>query len=162
MEITSEFEYQPDEGRVADAAVGLKWVPLVHSLSIGMETLALLPVSSEKNHGAGVDASLLATLRVRALRLHLNLGGFHDARPAPSESGWKSSILIEMLMGRFRPGVEIFTKQTCSQPVQVLVGPGVIVDVGSFDLRAGFHVGLTATAADFTPSLWITHKFPLH
>jgi hypothetical protein len=160
MEFVSEFEYRPDEGQVADAAVGLKWVPIMQSLSLGVETLVLLPIS-QKNDGAGVESVLLTTLRVAALRMHLNVGGFYDTRPREFEQGWKSSGLAEVQLGRFRPGVEVFAKQVCTQPVQVLVGPGLIFDAGPFDLRAGLHVGLTREAADLTPSLWITSKFPI-
>ena len=160
-EFVSEFEYRPDEGKVADAAVGFKWIPLMRSLSVGMETLVLLPVSSPQNKGAGVESLLLATLRVHALRVHVNAGGFYDARPEASEGGWKSSGLVEVRLGRLRPGVEVFAKQVRAQPVQVLAGLGIIFDVGPFDLRAGLHVGLTGAAADLSPSLWVTSKFPL-
>lgn len=160
LELLSEFEYRPDEGRVADAAVGVKWIPIIQSLSIGVEALALLPVS-QKNHGAGVESLLLTTLRVGAVRVHVNAGGFYDAKPEASEGGWKSSGLVEVRLGRLRPGAEVFAKQVRAQPVQVLAGLGVIFDVGPFDLRAGLHVGLTGEAADLTPSLWVTSKFPL-
>lgn len=30
-EFVSEFEYRPDEGKAADAAVGFKWIPLARS-----------------------------------------------------------------------------------------------------------------------------------
>lgn len=160
LELVSEFEYRPDEGEVADTAVGFKWIPLMRSLSIGVETLALLPVS-QKNHGAGVESLLLATLRVDVLRVHVNAGGFYDARSAASESGWKSGGIVEVRLGRFRPGVEVFAKQVQTQPVQVLAGPGIIFDVGPFDLRIGLHVGLTKEAADLTPSFWVTSKLPL-
>ena len=160
LELVSEFEYRPDEGRVADAAVGLKWIPLMRSLSIGTETLVLLPVS-QKNTGAGVESSLLATLRVDALRVHVNAGGFYDARPEVSESGWKSGGIVEVRLGRLRPGVEVFAKQVRTHAVQVLAGPGIIFDVGPFDLRAGLEVGLTGEAADLTPSVWVTSKLPL-
>lgn len=160
LELVSEFEYRPDEGQVADAAIGLKWVPIMQALSLGVETLVLLPVS-QKNERAGIESSLLTTLRVGTLHMHINAGGFYDARSRESESGWKSSGLVEMRLGRFRPGVEVFASQVRTQPVQILVGPGVIFDVGPFDLRIGLHVGLTREAADITPSLWVTSKFPV-
>ena len=168
LELISEFDYRPDEGRVTDAAIGLKWIPLMRSLSVGVETLALLPVSSPNHKGAGVDALLLATLRmnalhlhVDALHLHVNAGRFYDGRPAVAESGWKSGAIMEVQLGALRPGLEVFAKQVGSQPVQIQVGPGLIFDAGRFDIRAGLHVGLTAEAADLTPSFWITRKFPL-
>jgi hypothetical protein len=160
-EFVSEFEYRPDEGKVADAAVGFKWVPLMRALSVGVETLVLLPVSSPKNKGAGVESLLLATLRVHALRVHVNAGGFYDARPAESEHGWKSGGIVEVQQGRFRPGVEVFAKQACGQPLEVQGGPGLILALGPFDLRIGLHVGLTAEAANLTSTFWITSKFPL-
>ena len=160
LEIVSEFEYRADEGEVADAALGFKWVPLMRSLSVGMEVLALLPVTAEPG-GAGVESSLLATYRAGALRLHANAVGFYDGRPEESEAGWKGGIITEWKLNRVRPGVEIFAKQVSSEPVEVLAGPGIIFDVGPFDPRSGVHVGLTDDAPDLVVSLWITSKFPL-
>jgi hypothetical protein len=160
VELISEFEYQPDEGRVADAAIGFKWVPLRRRLSVGMETLALLPVS-HKHHGGGVESSLLTTLCIDLLCVHVNAGGFYDARPVTFEHGWRGGILLEGQWGSFRPGIEVFAKQVETQPVQVLLGPGVILDVGPFDVRVGMHVGLTREAANLTPSLWVTSKVPI-
>ncbi|MGE0826127.1 MAG: hypothetical protein AB7G75_28370 [Candidatus Binatia bacterium] len=160
LELTSEFEYRADEREVADAAIGIKWVPILRALSFGVETLVLLPVS-QKNDGAGVESVLLTTLRLGVLRMHINAGGFYDGRSQVSEYGWKSSGLMEMQLGRFRPGVEVFAKQVRAHPVQLLAGPGVIFDVGPFDLRVGLHVGLTREAADLTPSVWMASKFPV-
>jgi hypothetical protein len=159
IELVSEFEYRADEGQVGDAAVGFKWVPFVSALSLGVETLALLPVSREG--GAGVESNLLATWRHRGLRVHVNAGGFHDDRPTEAENGWKAGTIVEVRLDRFRPGIEVFAKQAIGEPAQVLLGPGVIIDFGAFDLRAGLHVGLTDTAADLTPTLWLTTKLPL-
>jgi hypothetical protein len=159
VEVVSEFEYRPDEGQVGDAAMGVKWVPFVSALSVGVETLALLPVS--RAGGAGVESLLLATWRHRALRVHVNAGGFYDGRPADAESGWKAGAIAELRLERLRPGVEVFAKQEHGEPAQVSAGPGLILDLGPFDLRAGLHVGLTEAAADLTPTLWITTKLPL-
>jgi hypothetical protein len=159
VEIVSEFEYRPDEGQVGDAAIGVKWVPYLATLSVGVETLALLPVSTQG--GAGVESLLLATWRERALRVHVNAGGFYDARPDEPESGWKAGTVAELRLERIRPGVELFARQQVGEPARVLLGPGVIVDFGRFDVRAGLHVGLTDAAADLTPSLWVTTKLPL-
>jgi hypothetical protein len=159
IELVSEFEYRADEGRVGDAAMGFKWVPFMSALSLGIETLALLPVSQDG--GAGVESNLLATWRHRALRVHVNAGGFHDDRPADAETGWKAGTIVELRLDRFRPGVEVFGKQEVGEPAQVLLGPGVIVDFGAFDVRAGLHVGLTDEAPDLVPNLWITTKLPL-
>jgi hypothetical protein len=160
VEVVSEFEYRPDEGRVGDAAMGFKWVPFLSTLSIGVETLALLPVSTGAG-GAGVESLLLATWRARALRVHVNAGGLYDARPDEPESGWKAGTIVELRLRRLRPGLELFARQTEDEPARVLLGPGVIVDVGAFDVRAGLHVGLSDAAPDLTPSLWVTTKLPL-
>jgi hypothetical protein len=159
MEIVSELEYRPDDGEVGDAAMGVKWVPFVSALSVGIETLALLPVSSAG--GAGVESLLLATWRRHALDVHVNAGGFHDGRPPDAEHGWKSGIIAEWRLGILRPGVEVFARQTAGKPVEVSAGPGLIVDVGRFDLRAGLQVGLTDAAPDLVPTLWVTTKLPL-
>ncbi len=159
IELVSEFEYRADEGQVGDAAMGFKWVPFVSALSLGVETLALLPVSREG--GAGVESNLLATWRHRALRVHVNAGGLYDDRPTDAESGWKSGTIVEVRLDRFRPGIEVFAKQEIGEPARVQLGPGVIIDFGAFDLRAGLHVGLTDAAADLTPTLWVTTKLPL-
>jgi hypothetical protein len=160
LEVVSEIEYLPAAGRLGDAAVGVKWVPFLESLSFGIETLALLPVSSAG--GAGVEISLLATHRVGELVLtHLNLSGFHDARPSPAESGWKAGLLGELRLGRFRPGVEIFARQVRGEPAQVLAGPGVILKLGPIDLRSGIHFGLTPRASDVAASLWVASALPL-
>lgn len=159
LELVSEFEYRPDEGEVADAAMGVKWVPFMSALSLGVETLALLPVSSAG--GGGVESLLLATWRERALRVHVNAGGFYDDRPTDAENGWRAGTIVEVRLDRFRPGVEVFAKQEVGEPVQVVLGPGAIVDFGAFDIRAGLHVGLTDEAPDLVPNLWITTKLPL-
>lgn len=126
---------------------------------MGVETLALLPVS--RAGGAGVESLLLATWRRRALRVHVNAGGFYDDRPADAEGGWKAGAIAELRLDRLRPGVEVFAKQERGEPAQVSAGPGLILDLGAFDLRAGLHVGLTDEAGDLTPTLWVTTKLPL-
>lgn len=160
LELISELEYRPDEEGLGDGAVGFKWVPFTHAVSIGVETLALLPVSPN-TAGAGVESQLLATLRQDAFRLHLNAGGFYDFRPTDAERGWRASLLAETQKGRFRMGVEIFAKQEHSEPMHVQAGPGIIIDVGAFDFRTGLHVGLTREAPDLTGSLWVTWKWPV-
>ncbi len=156
VEVVSEFAYRPDEGRVGDAAFGCKWVPYVSTLSVGVETLALLPVSSDG--GAGIESLLLLTWRVRALRIHVNAGGFHDTRPDGDGRGWKAGTIVEARLARLRPGVELFAREDAGQAAEVLLGPGVIVDFGRFDVRAGVHVGLTDAAPGVTPTLWVTTK----
>jgi MFS family permease len=160
VEVVSEFEYRADEGEVGDAAMGFKWVPFLSALSVGVETLALLPVSTDAS-GTGVESLLLATWRERALRVHVNAGGFYDARPEDAESGWKAGSIVELRLARLRPGVEVFAKQQRGEPAQVFAGPGLILNFGAFDVRVGLHVGLTEEAPDLVPELWVTTKLPL-
>jgi hypothetical protein len=159
FEVVSEFEYSASEGQVEDAAVGLKWVPLRARFSFGTEVLALLPVSSEG--GAGTQALLLGTYREAPIRIHLNGGGFYDARPSDEELGWRASLLGELELGRLRPGLEVFTARINDEPVRVAVGPGAIVDVGIFDVRAGVHLGMTDAAEDLRTSIWLSKVFAL-
>ncbi len=160
FELISEFAYLPEEERAGDAAVGFKWVPLRRSFSIGVETLALLPVSSDDD-GAGVESQLLGTFGKDPLRLHLNAGGFYDARPRDAEHGWRASALAEAQWGCFRPGRELFAKQVKSEPVLVEAGPGIIIRVGPLDVRSALHVGLTHEAPDLIGSLWLSWKWPI-
>lgn len=160
LELISELEYRPDEERIGDAAVGFKWVPLTHSFNVGVETLTLLPTSSRAG-GAGVESQLLATLRQNAFRVHLNAGGFYDPRPTQVEYGWRAGIVAEGPKGRSRVGMEIFVKQEHSEPIRIQVGPGIIIDVGPFDVRIAVHVGLTREAPDLRGSLWLTWKWPV-
>ena len=156
VELTGEFEYLPVDGRFGDAAAGAKWVPYFHDLSLGIEVLALLPVS--RAGGAGVESQLLATQRWAPARLHLNAGGFYDVRPTPVEKGWRAGLLGEFELGSFRPGVELFAKQVFSEPVAVQGGAGVIVKLGPIELRTGAHAGLTDAAPDFVASFWVAGK----
>ena len=155
VELISELEYRPGNEGVADAALGFKWVPLKKRLSFGAETLFLLPVSSAG--GTGLEVNLLTTYRddQSGFRLHLNGGGFYDARPAPNAKGWRASVLAELERGRFRPGLELFARRIGSAPVEVLFGPGVIVSVGRADVRLGLHFGLTAAASDVVADVWV-------
>jgi hypothetical protein len=160
LELISEFEYRSDEGHFGDGAIGVKWVPLRSPISLGIETLVLLPVASGQN-GSGVESQLLATFRRKGFLLHLNAGGFYDARPSENEEGWRGSALAEIRKGRFRPGLELFAKQVHSESVQVQAGAGLIAFLGPIDVRTGVHGGLTSEAPDFTASLWMTWKWPL-
>jgi hypothetical protein len=159
FEAVSEFEYSATEGQVEDAAVGLKWVPFRARFSFGTEVLALLPISSEG--GAGTQALLLATYRESPVRIHLNGGGFYDARPVEEELGWRASLLGEVELGRARPGLELFAARVNDEPVHVAAGAGAIVDLDVVDVRAGVHVGLTEAAPDLRASLWVARAFPL-
>ncbi len=157
VELLTEFEHSADGGGLSDAAIGFKWVPLMRSWSFGVETLALLPVSADDD-GAGVESVALATFRKGDLRVHLNAGGFHDARPEPTEKGWRAGAIVEALRGRLRPGVEIFAKQVKHERIAMQAGPGLILDVGPFDIRMGLRMGLTREAPDLTVTLWVTGK----
>ncbi len=160
VELISEFEYLPEEGAFGDGAAGFKWVPLFGStLSMGIETLALLPVRPGDS-GVGVESQLLATYWSDEFRLHINAGGFHDPRVSPSEDGWRASLLAEFPREGYRPGVELFAKEIESQPVDVRAGVGLIYDIGSYALRTGLHVGLTKEAPDVSFNLWIATTVP--
>ena len=159
FEAISEFEYSASEGRVEDAAVGLKWVPLRAQFSFGAELLTLLPISEQG--GAGTQALLLASYRDAPVRLHLNGGGFYDARPVDEELGFRGSLLGELELGAARPGLEVFTARVNDEPAQVAIGGGFIVDATIFDLRAAVHLGLTDASQDLRTSLWISRAFPL-
>lgn len=161
IELIGELEFRPGNGGLTDAALGAKWVPVRGAWSLGTETLLLLPVPSAG--GVGVESQLVVTYRdrVERLRLHLNGGGFYDGRADTAEKGWRASALAEVKSGRYRPGLEVFARKIGSAPVEVLAGPGIIVDVGRFDVRFGLHVGLTATAPDVVLDAWASRAFAL-
>lgn len=160
FELISEFEYLPEKGRLGDGAFGAKWVPVFGpTLSIGIETLALLPVRPGE-HGLGLESQLVATFWRDDVRVHLNAGGVTDARVSPSEDGWRASILAEFLYDQFRPGVELFAKQIEGDEADVRLGAGLIYDFGRFDVRTGIHAGLTETAPKLSFNFWIATEFP--
>jgi hypothetical protein len=159
LELVSELEYVPEDGRLGEAAVGAKWIPFVSVVNVGVEILGLLPISSDG--GAGIEATLVATWRRERFRAHVNAAGFHDARPDPEESGWKGGAIGEIALGPIRPGVEIFAKQVIDEDVQGLVGVGTIVKLGPIDVRLGGHVGVTEAAPDFVGSVWVSGALPL-
>ncbi len=160
LELVTEFEFRADEGHFGDGAAGLKWAPLRGSWSFGLESLALLPVSSQHS-GSGVESQLLATFRRKDFRFHINAGGFYDGRSSETEHGWRASSLSELQISRFRPGLEVFAKQVHSEPAQVQLGAGAIAQLGPIDVRTGVHAGLTSHAPDFVASLWVTWKWTL-
>jgi hypothetical protein len=155
LELVSEFEYGPEEDRVEDGAVGLKAVSPAGPLHVGIETLALLPVSSDQS-GVGVESQLVGTLRRAPLRLHVNAGGFYDPRAADIERGWRASLLGEVEKGRARPGVELFARQVHGESIRVQAGVGAIVDIGPFDVRGALHLGLTSATPDVAVSVWVS------
>ncbi len=161
VELIAELEVRPGNGGLTDAALGAKWAPVRGRWSLGAETLLLLPVPNAG--GIGVESQLVVTYRDPAgrLRLHLNGGGFYDGRVAAAEKGWRASALAEIQRGRCRPGLEVFARKIGAAPVEVLAGPGVIVDVGRLDVRLGLHLGLTAAAPDVVLNAWTSTAFAL-
>lgn len=160
FELISEFEYLPEDGEFGDGAAGFKWVPLFGSTwSFGIETLALLPVRPGDDD-IGVEAQLLGTFWSERYRLHVNAGGFHDARVSRSEDGWRASFLAEFPREGYRPGIELFAKKVENESTDVRAGVGIIYDIGSFDIRTALHVGLTDEAPDVSFNLWISTKLP--
>lgn len=160
FELVSELEYSARADELADGAIGAKWATPPQAASVGIEALALLPVS-RSSRGVGVEAQLLATLRKGDRRLHLNAGGFHDPRGAGDESGWRASALAELERNGYRVGLELFGKDSNRGGTDARAGAGVIYPVGRFDIRSGLHVGLTRAAPDVVVSLWLATEFPL-
>jgi hypothetical protein len=160
LEAISELEYDVDGARLGDGALGLKWAQPLERVSVGVEALALLPVSSLQS-GVGVEAQLLATYRRGPLRLHANAGGFYDPRHDERERGWRASVLAEWERGPARVGAELFAKQAIGEGAELLAGPGVIWSLGPFDVRAALHAGLTEEAPDLVANLWLSAEWDL-
>lgn len=160
IEVVTELEYSPHADRLADGALGGKWVPLSGTISAGIEALALIPVN-RSHSGTGVEAQLLATVSKQGYRIHVNAGGFHDPRGGIVEAGWRASALGEIVSRNYRVGIELFAKDTNIRRADVRAGVGVIYSLAGFDLRPGVHIGLTEEAPDIGVSLWIATKFSL-
>jgi hypothetical protein len=163
FEVIAQLEYAPRTDRLGDAALGGKWATrATETLSVGVETFALLPVRSSAS-GVGVESLLAATIQRDPYRLHLNAGGFHDPRFGPAHSGWRASALAEVVPrpGR-RIGFEVFAKDSDRAPADVRAGVGLIYDLGAFDVRTAVHVGVSRAAPDVVTSLWVTTAFPLN
>ena len=160
IELISELEYLPAKGRLGDGALGVKWVPIFGAaVSVGVETLALLPVRPGDS-GLGLESQLVVTFWSDEARVHINAGGLTDARVSPSEDGWRASILAEFLHDQYRPGVELFAKQVEGNQPDVRLGAGLIYDFGQFDIRTGIHAGLTENAPKLSFNLWVATEFP--
>jgi len=162
FEVISQLEYAPRENRIGDGALGGKWATAVtDTVSLGVETFALLPVRPSTG-GVGVESLLVATVRGDGRRLHLNVGGFHDPRAGPAQSGWRASALAEVVPrpGQ-RVGFEVFGKDSDRGRPDLRAGLGLIQDFGRFDVRTAVHVGLSPAAPDVVTSLWVTTRFPL-
>jgi hypothetical protein len=159
-EVISELEYAIDDHRFADGALGFKWASLADGRGIGVETLVLVPVSSEQS-GAGLESQFLRTWQQEPWRLHVNAGGFYDPRSGETERGWRGSVLAEFPRERVRPGVELFVKDAQGADARVQGGFGAIVSLERFEVRTGLHVGLTDEAADLEASVWFSWKWTL-
>lgn len=160
FELISEFEYHPKEHQFNDGALGFKWIPVVAGpWSIGLETLALIPVRSGDDD-VGVESQFLVTWNRTNLLVHLNAGGFHDPRATATENGWRASLLTEFTASTFRPGFELFAKQIDGESIDVRLGAGFIKDIGSMQLRSAIHIGITNEAPDVVFNFWIARKFP--
>ena len=47
-------------------------------------------------------------------------------------------------------------------PVEVLAGPGIVIDVGRrADVRLGLHFALTSAAPDLVFDAWVSKEFPV-
>jgi hypothetical protein len=160
FEVISELEYAIDDHRFADGALGFKWASLADGRGIGVETLVLVPVSSEQS-GSGIETQLLRTWQQESWQLHVNAGGFHDPRGAETERGWRGSVLAEFPRERVRPGVELFVRDAHGADARVQGGFGAIVSLERFEVRTGLHVGLTDEAPDLEASLWFSWKWTL-
>ena len=164
VELISEFEYRPDEHEFGDGAIGIKWAGAQGTaFSLGIETLALLPVRPGDGD-VGVESQLLVTWfrPDHGFRVHMNAGGFHDPRGRETENGWRASVLTE-LMGydSFRPGFELFAKKNDNAQPDVRLGMGFVKQVGrGIEIRSGIYVGLSDAAPDVLLNLWLSTKIP--
>lgn len=159
-EVIGQVEYSPRADRVADAAVGGKWArPVSETVFVGVETLAQLPVRPGAG-GVGIETLFVTTLRGESSRLHLNVGGFHDPRHGPAQSGWRASALAEFPRGDTRYGLELFGKDSGRSAPDLRAGAGLIRKIGRFDVRTAVHLGLSRAAPDASASLWLTTTFP--
>jgi hypothetical protein len=159
-EVISELEYAIDDHRFAEGALGFKWAKLADGRGIGVETLALVPVSSDMS-GTGLESQLIRTWRQETWRLHLNGGVFYDPRSGETQRGWRGSVLAEFPRERVRPGVELFVKDAHGADARVQGGFGAIVSLERFEVRTGLHVGLTDEAPDLEASVWFSWKWTL-
>ena len=160
FEAISELEYAIDEHRFSEGALGFKWASLADGRGLGVETLVLVPVSSEQS-GSGLESQFLRTWQQETWRLHVNAGGFYDPRSGETERGWRGSVLAEFPRERVRPGVELFVRDAHGADARVQGGFGAIVSLERFEVRTGLHVGLTDEAPDLEASVWFSWKWTL-
>ena len=159
FEISSELEYVPDDDELGDAAVGFKWAaPRREGLSIGVETLTLLPVQSEQA-GAGIESQFLLTLTRERWQVHGNAGFFHDPRGSEIERGWRGSLLAEFPRNGLRPGVELFVRDANAAATEMQLGVGLIASLQRMEIRTGLHVGLNDASPDLEGNVWLSWKW---
>lgn len=158
FEISSELQYSRDDRQLDDGAVGFKWAAPRGAVSIGVETLALLPVQSEQS-GAGMESQLLVTLEREHWTLHGNGGLFYDPRNDDTERGWRASVLAEFPRDKLRPGVELFVRDSDTGETQIQAGVGLIAAVERMEIRTGLHVGLNTAAPDLEANVWLSWKW---
>lgn len=158
FEISSELEYAPDDDELDDAALGFKWAAPRGAVSIGVETLLLLPVQSAQS-GAGLSSQFLVTAAREQWQLHGNVGPFHDPRGAETERGWRASVLAEFPRGKLRPGVELFVRESALSATQLQAGAGLIASLERMEIRTGLHLGLNSAAPDLEANVWLSWKW---
>ena len=158
FEISSELEYSADDEQVDDGAVGFKWAAPRGAVSIGVETLALLPVQSEQS-GTGMVSQFLVTLERERWTLHGNGGVFYDPRNDDPERGWRASVLAEFPRDKLRPGVELFVRDADGRETQMQAGVGLIASLERMEIRTGLHVGLNDAAPDLEANVWLSWKW---
>lgn len=158
FEVSSELEYAPDDDQLDDAAIGFKWAAPRGNLSIGVETLTLLPAQPDQR-GAGIESQFLVTFGRERWQAHGNAGFFHDPRGDETERGWRGSILAEFPRAHLRPGVELFVRDSNVTGTEMQVGVGLIASLERVEVRTGLHVGLNDAAPDLEGNFWLSWKW---
>lgn len=158
FEISSELEHSADDHELDGAAVGFKWAAPRGTVSIGVETLALLPVQSAQS-GAGIESQFLVTVEREQWTIHGNGGVFYDPRNDDTERGWRASVLAEFPRDTLRPGVELFIRDSDALETEVQAGAGLIVSLERMEIRTGLHVGLNDAAPDLGANFWLSWKW---
>jgi len=158
FEISSELEYTPDDDQLGDAAVGFKWAAPRGGLSLGVETLTLLPVQSAQA-GAGIESQFLVSIMRERWQIHGNAGFFNDPRGEEVERGWRGSVLAEFPQDRLRPGVELFVRDGNAAATEMQIGVGLIASLRRVEIRTGLHVGLNDATPDVEANVWLSWKW---
>lgn len=158
FEVVSELEYAIDEHELDEGALGFKWAKVERARGFGVETLILLPVRSELS-GAGIESQVIRTWQRESSRVHANAGAFYDPRGVLTEHGWRASALAEFPRGRFRPGVELFARDSNIADTRIQAGIGLIASLERVEIRTALHVGLSDAAPDLEGSVWLSWKW---